>query len=65
MLVEVTGLPPGAELRLDGLPGVSMPMRLRRGSHHRVVIRAPGYADQTLELDATESTTIHAGLTPL
>jgi hypothetical protein len=64
-MVELTGLPPGAEVRLDGLPGVALPMRLRRGTHHRLVVRAPGYADRTIELSAEESTTVHANLEPL
>src|SRR5690606_19684327 len=39
--VTVEGLPPGAQVVLDGLPA-SSPMRMRRGGQHVVEIRAPG-----------------------
>jgi serine/threonine protein kinase len=61
--VVVEGLPPGARVRLDGLPAHS-PMRMRRGGRHVLEISAPGYGDRRIELVADENQTIHADLRP-
>ncbi|MES1209068.1 MAG: hypothetical protein ABUS79_24280, partial [Pseudomonadota bacterium] len=52
--IDVQGLPPAAELFLDGERRPEQPLRLPRGhSRHRLLVRAPGYQDRTVDLDAT------------
>jgi serine/threonine-protein kinase len=62
VLIDITGLPPGARVRLDGLPGASLPLRVRRGSHHTVDLSAAGYVDRHLEIDGTASQTLRADM---
>jgi serine/threonine-protein kinase len=53
VLIEVEGLPVGAELRLDGLPAGDPPLRMRRGrATHRLEISAPGYETRSIEFEA-------------
>lgn len=61
--VEIVGLPPGARLRLDGIPATS-PLRVRAGSEHALSISAPGYAERTVSLSPTRDVRIHSGLRP-
>ncbi len=61
--VTVEGLPPGAQVSLDGLPA-SSPMRMRRGGEHVIEIHAPGYEDRRIELTADRNQTVRAGLRP-
>ncbi|MFO0681480.1 MAG: protein kinase [Sandaracinus sp.] len=65
VLIDIDGLPPNARVRLDGLPGATLPLRVRRGSHHRIDISAPGYVDSHLEVDGTTSRRVASGLVPL
>ncbi len=65
VLIDIDGLPPNARVRLDGLPGATLPLRVRRGSHHRIDVSAPGYVDSHLEIDGTSSRRIPSGLVPL
>ncbi|UJR80827.1 serine/threonine-protein kinase [Sandaracinus amylolyticus] len=64
VLVEVDGVPPGAQLRLDGLPGATLPLRVRRGGTHVLEIRAPGYEDRRLEFTAQGNQRLRADLRP-
>lgn len=43
VLVDVSGLPQDARVKLDGLPVGALPLRVGRGEHHVLVIEAPGY----------------------
>lgn len=61
--VEVVGLPPGARLRLDGLPARS-PLRVHAGGLHVVEIRADGYEDRRIEFQADRNRTLHARMRP-
>ena len=63
--VEVVGLPQGAVVRLDGLPSGTMPMRVRQGTHHVLIVTAPGYVQRTIELTATGDLHIPADMRPL
>jgi serine/threonine-protein kinase len=65
VLVDVQGVPPGAQLRLDGLPGINLPLRIRRGTTHVLEIRATGYADRRLEVHGEDGATLRAELVPL
>jgi len=50
--IEVRGLPPGAQVFLDGAPTAGLPLRLPRGDRsHALLLRAAGYDDRTLEID--------------
>jgi len=64
VLIEIDGLPPNAHVRLDGLPGATLPLRVRRGSHHSIDISAPGYVDRHIEIDGTSSRSVPADLQP-
>jgi hypothetical protein len=52
--IELLGLPPGASVRLDGLPTATFPLRLRRGTSHTLEVSAAGY--QTREIQFTADT---------
>jgi len=65
VLVDVQGIPPGAQLRLDGLPGINLPLRIRRGTTHVLEIRATGYAERRLEVHGEDSLHLRAELVPL
>ncbi|MBW2465156.1 MAG: PEGA domain-containing protein, partial [Deltaproteobacteria bacterium] len=62
--VELWGTPPGASVRLDGLPAGSFPIQVRRGSSHTLEITAIGYAEREIEFTATEDTRIRGNLRP-
>ncbi len=65
VLVDVTGVPTGAQLRLDGLPGINLPLRIRRGTTHVLEIRATGYADRRIEVHGEEGAPLRAEMVPL
>ncbi len=64
VLIDIDGLPPDAHVRLDGLPGATLPLRVRRGSHHVVDLSAPGYVDRHFEIEGTSSRSVRANLVP-
>jgi serine/threonine-protein kinase len=64
VLIDIEGLPPDAHVRLDGLPGATLPLRVRRGSHHVVDLTCPGYVDRHLEITGTSSQRIRADMRP-
>lgn len=45
VLVDVDGVPPRAMLRLDGLPGATLPLRVRPGISHELRVLAPGFEE--------------------
>jgi serine/threonine protein kinase len=50
--IEIRGLPPGAQVFLDGSPSAGLFLRLPRGDRsHVLLLRAAGYEDRTLEID--------------
>ena len=50
--IEVRGLPPGAQVFLDGVPATDLPLRLPRGDRsHALLLRATGYEERVLEID--------------
>ena len=65
VVIDIDGVPPGAHVRLDGLPGATVPLRVRRGSHHVVEIQAPGYVDRRLDVDGDENHRVRADMRPL
>src|SRR5262249_18665069 len=53
--VEVQGLPPAAEVLLDGAPAPGPPIEVARDDRrHLLLIRAKGYEEQTIEFDARQ-----------
>ncbi len=62
VLVNVTGLPPGARVRLDGLPVGTLPVRMRRGESHVFVIEARGYERREIPVTPDRDLTIPAEL---
>ncbi|HET6149694.1 MAG TPA: serine/threonine-protein kinase [Polyangia bacterium] len=53
--VDVRGLPPGAEVWLDGALTAGLPLRLPRGAErHVLLLRAQGYAERVIEMDARQ-----------
>jgi serine/threonine protein kinase len=65
VLVEVDHVPEGAELRLDGLPGVRLPLRIRAGTSHTLEIRAPGHPPRRFEVRGIEGARLDVAMTPL
>jgi serine/threonine-protein kinase len=64
--VDVTGLPPGAQIRLDGLPAAALPLRLLRGSGtHSIEVSAPGYGSRRFDVSADRNQSVSAGLRPM
>jgi len=62
VLVNVTGIPPGARVRLDGLPVGTLPVRMRRGETHLLVIEARGYERREIPVTPDRDVTIPAEL---
>jgi serine/threonine-protein kinase len=62
--IDVTGLPPGASVRLDGLPTGTLPLRLRQGSAHTLAISAPGYEAREIRFTADEDKRLRGNLRP-
>jgi hypothetical protein len=65
VLVEVDHVPEDAELRLDGLPGVRLPLRIRAGTSHTLEIRAPGHPPRRFEVRGIEGARLDVAMTPL
>jgi serine/threonine protein kinase len=65
VMIDVDGVPPGAELRLDGLPGIRLPLRIRRGTTHTLEIRAPGFASRRLEVRGEDDAHLRAEMEPI
>ncbi len=63
--IDLDGVPPDALLRLDGLPGASAPLRVRRGSHHVLEIAAPGYVVRQIQIQADANQRVRADLRPM
>ncbi|MBX7197259.1 MAG: protein kinase [Sandaracinaceae bacterium] len=50
--IEVTPPEADARMRLDGIPGATSPIRVRRGTRHVLEVSAPGFVDSRVELRA-------------
>ncbi len=64
VVIELTQLPPGAEVKLDGLPAGSLPLRLRRDTAHTLDISAPGYVSRQIAFTADADKRLSARLEP-
>jgi serine/threonine protein kinase len=51
-------------MRLDGIPGATSPIRVRRGTLHVLEISARGFADARVELQSERDRTIEVALVP-
>jgi eukaryotic-like serine/threonine-protein kinase len=65
VLIEIDGLPPGARLRLDGLPAGSSPLRLRREDRtYSLEIAAPGFDTRVVNVTADRDQRVRGALRP-
>ncbi len=64
VVVRVMGVPPRARIRLDGLPVGALPVRMRRGEPHVLVIEAAGYERREIPLTPEHDVTLSADLRP-
>jgi serine/threonine-protein kinase len=62
VLVHVDGVPPNAQVLLDGVPGALLPLRVRRGTAHVLEIRAAGYEDRRIEFTAEPGLRLRANM---
>jgi serine/threonine-protein kinase len=62
VLVDISGLPPEARIRLDGLPVGALPLRVRRGEHHVLEIEATGYEPRRIVITPDQDTRVSAEL---
>ena len=60
VLVDVSGLPQDARVKLDGLPVGALPLRVGRGEHHVLVIEAPGYDSRRVPIAPLQDLRISA-----
>jgi serine/threonine-protein kinase len=64
--IDLRGLPRGAEVLVDGTLSPARPIVLPRGDRiHVLTMRARGYGERTLEIDATRDRLIDITLVPL
>ncbi len=62
--VGLQGLPPGAEVLVDGVAAPGLPLQLvREDRRHRLLVRAPGYEPRTIEVDASRDRVVNLELT--
>jgi hypothetical protein len=62
--VGLQGLPPGAEVLVDGVAAPGLPLKLvREDRRHRLLVRAPGYEPRTIEIDASRDRVVDLELT--
>jgi len=63
--VDLRGLPRGAEIVVDGAATSELPFKVKRDhQRHVIVVRAAGYTERTLQLDADHDTVVDLPLTP-
>ena len=61
--IETRGLPAGATLAVDGKTAPGSPLKLERdGRRHTVLIRAEGYDDRRIEIDANRDQVIDVAM---
>ncbi len=53
-----------ARMRLDGIPGATSPIRVRRGTRHVLEVSAPGFVDTRVELRAERDERVRVNLEP-
>jgi hypothetical protein len=64
--IDVRGLPAQAALTLDGAPADRVPIQLARDDRrHVLVVRAAGFRDQTLEIDASRNQVVEVAMAAL
>jgi hypothetical protein len=62
--IEVQPADVAARMRLDGIPGATSPIRVRRGTRHVLEVSASGFVDARLELRSDRDQTISVTLVP-
>ena len=62
VLIEPAGA--DARMRLDGIPGATSPIRVRRGTRHVLEVSAPGFRDERVELRAERDQRVRVALQP-
>jgi hypothetical protein len=60
--IDVTPAGADARMRLDGIPGATSPIRVRRGTRHVLEVSAPGYLDERVEIRAEQNQRIRVEL---
>jgi hypothetical protein len=64
--VDLQGLPPGAQVFVDGAAAGPLPLKLVRDDRrHQLVVRAPGREPRTIEIDATRDRVVELELAPM
>ena len=63
--IEVQPAEVDARMRLDGIPGATSPIRIRRGTRHVLEVSAPGFIDARVDLRSDRDQTIHVTLQPV
>jgi serine/threonine-protein kinase len=64
LTIEVQPADADARMRLDGIPGATSPIRIRRGTRHVLEVSAPGFVDARVDLRSDRDQTIHVALEP-
>ena len=62
VLIEPAGA--DARMRLDGIPGATSPIRVRRGTRHVLEVSAPGFRDERVEVRAERDQRVRVALQP-
>ena len=63
--VEVHGMPAGAQVWMDGVLSPGLPLRLTRGDQrHTLSVRAAGYTERTIEIDARQDRVVDLVMSP-
>jgi hypothetical protein len=62
--IEIEPVGSDARMRLDGIPGATSPIRVRRGTRHVLEVSAPGFIDSRVELRADRDQRVRVTLEP-
>jgi serine/threonine-protein kinase len=62
--VDVDPAASDMRMRLDGIPGATSPIRVRRGTRHVLEISAPGFIDERVEIRAERDQRVRVTLRP-
>ncbi|MCS6856379.1 MAG: serine/threonine protein kinase [Sandaracinaceae bacterium] len=63
--VEVVPHPAQLKMTLDGVPGATSPLRVRRGTQHVLELSAPGFQNARVEFTAEQNQRLRVRLEPL